>query len=456
MSQVEMGRSAWRVPRNEFRDRPPLYVWLFVAGLISSLLSGYWDLVGFPTGLDRPLLFLAVVLALLDPQAPQLRHRAVLWVMAACALWTLASWLLTGSPLDTAKAFAFADRIVVPFVMFCAGAVIFQAQIHRDVLMKGFILVGVYLGVTGIGEVAGISWLVWPGYILEPDLGIQFGRARGPFLYSEAMGMTAALCFVLAIVFLMERRGAWRIAAIVCLPMAFSTVVLSLTRSVWLGGALALLTMLLGVPSLRRWLLASVVAVVVAVGVALAVFPSLAVLIFDRAGNQRSVYDRVLTNEAALRIIEERPLTGIGWGNFFGESSEWVRQADLIPLSNVAIEVHNVFLSRAAETGLVGAVLWGLAMLMGPVAAAISNRRRGIDLVWSSAALAAVSIWLVPTMLSPNSAPLPNNLVWLIGGIAGGTLFAWPPNSTTRAQAADLDKATEVRTEATSGSGPDS
>jgi O-antigen ligase len=232
--------------------------------------------------------------------------------------------------------------------------------------------------------------------------------------------MTCGLIVFMGTFLCVRRHNAWRWVGAVSAVLCLCAAALSLTRSVWLGVGVAVIVVMLATPRLRRW---TPVVVGGAVGLGLglaAVIPGLSSTFTSRAGTERSAYDRLLTNDAAARIIQVHPLTGIGWGRFIVVGNDWVRQAGGFPLTNTTIEVHNVFLSRAAETGVPGAILWGLAMLLGPVAVVARPFRQGDLVGWRLCASAAVLIWIFPSMLSPNPYPLPNYLVWLLGGIAGG------------------------------------
>lgn len=396
----------------------PVHVWLFIAALYFNMFSGNVGLLGLPVGLDRPLFFMAFVLLLLDQRTERLRWRAVYAVMLATVAWTLWSWMATGSLADTAKAFALTDRIIFPFAMFTLGPLVFSTPQRRSVFLRSMVLLGLYLGLTSVFEFAGLHSLVWPRFISDQSLGIQQGRARGPFLASEPLGMTTALTLFLGGVAAALHAGWWRLLAVVCMVVSAMAVALSLTRSVWVAAILGGLTITVMAPGLRRRLPQIVLGVTGAGAALLVTVPGLRETFSARLNTERSVYDRLLTNDAALKIVDTHPLFGIGWGRFLSQSSEWVRQADNYPLTNTSIEVHNVFLSRAAETGVIGAVLWGLVVVVGPIAA-LWRPSASPDLrCLRYAAVGAFFVWLLPSVSSPNPYPLPNNLVWLIAGIA--------------------------------------
>lgn len=409
--------------------RTPAYLWLLLAGFAFSAFSGQSGYIGLPLSLDRPLFLLAFVLLILDEDRPSLRSRAVWWAAGALVVLVLVSWIATGSLLDSAKGFALFDRVVAPVAMLAAGALAVTTAEARDLVLKALTAMGFYVAAVGLLAYAGVTSLVFPRYIADVTLGIQNDRARGPFLASEPYGMVCAIALFASIALMGRRPGrVWLGLATTTALVSTVGVLLCLTRSVWLATGLAIVVVGLMTRRTRRLLPGLAVVVVAGVSLVLAAFPTVLTAAADRLGTQSSLYDRQNTNAAAWRILEAEPLTGIGWGNFTAQSSQWVRQADLYPLTNTNIEIHNVFLSRGAELGVAGAALWLFVVLLGPVSAVV--RARSLDVSaqdFRLLALACGFVWLIPTLLSPNPYPMPNFIVWFIAGIAGSRWLVEPP-----------------------------
>lgn len=411
-------------PERETVRDVPLYAWCLVGTLVFSMFSGYSQLLGLPVPPDRILFAVAVILLALDPRRPALRFQYVYPVMAAIVAWTAWSALTHGVLLQAAPLFALLDRIIVPFAMFVLGALVFTTALRRRILLATLCVLGGYLGLTAVLEIFGPHALVWPHYIVDENIGPPLGRARGPFAAAEANGMTLAMClFAGAHVWARSAaRPMMRLLAAASIALSLAGVVLCLTRSVWLGVILAVLTLGILVKPLRPRL-GLLVVVCLGVGVlTLLLVPGLATSLEQRLTMASSIYDRQNTNSAGVRIALLHPLFGVGWQQFVHVVGDYVRQNPDYPLSNVSIEIHNVILSRAAETGLPGAGLLLLALLLGPVAIAWRVRTRpsrtwphDVGLLF----VAVLIVWFVPTMTSPNPYPLPNNLMWLIAGIAG-------------------------------------
>jgi O-antigen ligase len=384
------------------------------------MFSGNSKLLGLPVAPDRVLFGLSLVLLASKGQLTGVvRGRGgLVALMAATTTWVVGSALAAGTLFTNFGLFALIDRILLPFVFFLLARVLFRDVRSRNLLLRVLVLIGLYLGLTAFFEMVGPHSLVFPRYIMDPNVGIQFGRARGPFLTSDADGLVMVASLAAGVLGWSRWRGVWRwTAAATCVVCSLGAL-LTLTRSIWLGGALGLTLAGLAAPRLRRWLPLVLVTLGVGVVVALTTLPGLHEDAASRATTSRSVQDRENTNTAALRIVEERPLTGVGWMRFIDVSQDYVRQSDEYPITNIHIEVHNVILGRAAELGLPGAALWVLCLLAGPVAAALRPLSGPPDVEgWRLVLLAALTCWFVTIMLSPVPYPLANYLIWLLGGL---------------------------------------
>jgi putative inorganic carbon (hco3(-)) transporter len=426
----------------------PAYTICFVIGIACNMLSGNSKLLGFPIGPDRIFFGLGLLLLVLDPVARRplkLRLRPV--HLAAIGLLILAAFsgFEHGTITTSLGFYAWLDRLAVPFLMFVIAPIVFRTPQRRDLLVKTLVLMGFYLGATAFFEMVGPHALVFPRYIMDPNVGIQFGRARGPVTESEADGLAMCQCGFAAAYAIIRLRGKWRYLAIMTVGLCSLGVLLTLTRSVWIGSALGVVVVCLLTPELRKFLIPLAAAIGIGVVVALVAQPAVRSDAAARAGTQLSVWDRQNTDAAAIRIVEEHPLTGVGWLRFVDVSQNYVRQARGYPITNIGIEVHNVTLGRAAELGLPGAGLWIFAVIFGPCMV-FFRRRPGGDLNgWAIVSMGGTCCWLVAINLSPVPYPLPNLLIWLLAGLALSpyTTRARRP-STTPTQALPLPGGSEA------------
>ncbi|MFT4225577.1 O-antigen ligase family protein [Micropruina sp.] len=412
--------------------REPAYVWLFLAGLVLTVFNGHTEDLGIPVPLDRALLALAVLLWLLDPARERLRMRAFYAVAAATILWTTLSWMSTWPITDTSTAFALLDRIIVPLAMFPLGAAIFATSHRRELLLRTMALIATYVGFSGLMQYLGVQSLLFPRYLVA---GISQGansRPGGPWLAPEPLGMVSVLAiFMAGLLVHVSNHRLWRVVGAIGVISGLVGTLVCLTRSSWLSAILGGLVIGLLVPRLRRWLPMIIIGLLGVGTLLLVVFPEFRDALVTRLFTERSVFDRQNTNDAALQIIQMLPLFGIGWGQFIVQNVLWVRQADDYPVTTVTIEIHNVFLSRAAETGVLGALLWILCFATGPLLGLLAKPNSVWARHWKLVGLAAFFVWVVPSLTSPNPYVLPNYLVWLVWGIAArGILIDLPRRST--------------------------
>jgi len=80
---------------------------------------------------------------------------------------------------------------------------------------------------------------------------------------------------------------------------------------------------------------------------------------------QKNVSDRIVYWKAAIEMIKESPIIGVGLGNFTKEFRRLGYALSITPAKDLMMHAHNTYLHIAAETGLVGISLFlGLIALM--------------------------------------------------------------------------------------------
>ncbi len=409
-------------PGHPPRRRTPWGPRLVVLGLVLACFSGNWQHLGSPVPLDRMLLGLGLLISAVDfgARGGRLRLRPVHVLVAAALAVATVSAVVAGG-LHDAGLFALVDRYgVIPFALFVLAPAVFGMPQSRRLLARAFTVLGAYLALMSIAHMLGATHLVWPSYIYDESVGIHFSRARGPYVEAVANGimlvMSAALAGVTAA---RDSRRSWRLLGALVVPLCLVGVLLTLTRAVWVGAALAVVATALAVPALRRWTIA--LGVVVAAGVALAytAIPGLADLVSQRSGSELPVWDRYNTNWAAVRMLFEHPLTGIGWHESAERMPEYVRQGADYPVTpgSQDIEVHNVFLSRFAELGVAGAFLWCSALVAAVILPLLRRPELPSLTPWRVALLPIVIVWGVAAMFGPMPYPQVNYLLWCVGGI---------------------------------------
>ncbi len=207
---------------------------------------------------------------------------------------------------------------------------------------------------------------------------------------------------------------------------------------------------LVGLAALAPWAIATrrvpiggiVLAVAGLLSVGALAFAVWAPLLHDRLEQKNNISAKNVTARqalwsAALRMAEDRPLTGVGPGRFGIEAPAYVRNNPLVLKKPV---VHNSYLSMLAETGALG--LLAFAGLLGSAWRLIGRARRravGEDDVdgrrMATAMQASLLVAIVAGVFLSEQLTTP---FWLLGALAavvGGVPGAAPAASASRAGA---------------------
>ena len=269
-----------------------------------------------PTGSSSPLTIVLVVFqAATGRGEPLPRLRPVHYVLALAVLWAVGSALVSHTLFQRAPLLKIVEAFgAVPVSHLLPGA----GHLHdraatADGCSTHSSILGAYLGLTVLFEMAGPHALVWPRYILDLDYGIHFGRGRGPFADAVANGFGLYVCALASCIAAHvarrspSRRRPRRAAVLhrdTCSPW-----------SARCGRAPRW-------PPSSRWSLSRacdaiavpvIITGVVAVLLALLLVPGLSAKVQSRASDQGPVWDRENLTVAALNMISARPLIGFGW-----------------------------------------------------------------------------------------------------------------------------------------------
>jgi O-antigen ligase len=410
-------------------------VWLVSAAVALSVFSGSWELVGLPGRIvpDRLLLVAAIaVVALRGPAMrgrPPLRLGTVHVILAAAAVYAIGSALAAGTLADGSAPFRLLDRFtLLGFAAFVVAPVIFSDAHKRNVLLGVLVALGGYLGITALFETLGLHSLIFPSFIADPNVGIHYGRARGPFL--ESAGEAAALfaCAVAAAIAITTWQARWaRFAAAAVLALCVAGQLFSLLRSAWIGTALAVLLTMLLFRELRRYLVPVAIAGALTIVLALAVVPGLADRANERKNSLEPEWDRRAQYDVALNMFEERPLVGFGWATYSKHSADFTEIRANYPffISEAGLKtVHNVVLANLAELGLIGTTLWLLGLIVA-VGGAITRRGPPELLAWRMGLLAIAVHFSVLMAFTQLPAVFPNLLIFVWAGVVTESARAW-------------------------------
>ena len=398
--------------------------WILTAGLMLSVFSGNWGNMHVPIPLDRVAIVCGLgsvlVRSLRGRSDQKIRVRRVHWLMLLLILYAIGSAAWSGTLTSHGPLFALLDRLgVIPFALYLVAPVAFRTTHQRRILAIGLLVLGVYLALITLFEAIGLSGLVVPNYILNPALGIHAGRGRGPFLEAGANGLAMFECLVAAAVTLSWWRDQRvRVAVLGVMALCTAGILFTLTRQIWVGAGVGAVAAMLAHRRLRAWLPLAATGAAVVVVIALVLVPGLSQSVSQRASDQASIWDRLNSDAAALRMAEARPALGFGWGEFGSASIPYYRLASTYPLTSVS-EAHNLPLSNAAELGLVGLLLWLGILLFGLGGPAVRRAPPELE-PWRLGLIAIGAAWFIQCNLSPLDYAFPNYVVWLWAGVVAG------------------------------------
>lgn len=224
-----------------------------------------------------------------------------------------------------------------------------------------------------------------------------------------------------------ETSSILRFVAASAVVSSIASIVFTFSR-----GALVALVVVLGIMALRHPPKASVVVAGFAI-IALAV-PLLPSGYVDRmaaladiggvdVGTDPSLRNREAETATAIRMFLDRPLTGVGYGNYFGSYTEYSRDLGIDVVRDPR-QAHNLYLETLAETGLAGLVV--LVGVFGAAFVALADGRRRFrrmgdlssDALGHAVGVAILGYLLTSVFLHMAFA----RFIWLVVGVA----FAFP------------------------------
>ncbi|MEM8864099.1 MAG: O-antigen ligase family protein [Planctomycetota bacterium] len=244
----------------------------------------------------------------------------------------------------------------------------FDSAVAKRVLTL-LVLLGSYLAVTALAESAGLWGVVFPRYIADPELGLHYGRARGPALNSVSLGIFLSVCFWAAWTLLPRASRLGQLLLVAAMALMAFGVLLTYTRSTWIGLAASGLVVLaaqlpkrLRVPVLSGIGIAGILAASV-------LWQSIVQLEREDSGgvSQHSVQQRTAFAYVSWKMFSDHPLWGAGFGRFYDQKLPYLSdRSQSFELESLRdLHHHNTFLSLLTETGMVGlaayvAVLGGM------------------------------------------------------------------------------------------------
>ena len=448
-----------KVPVVELKRFSPLHLGGVLVLLVGSVFGyDFFNVAAgpLPITLDRLLLGCLVILAgwawLMNREnlrRPNGMDLAIIGVVALLFLSTFLHDYKFSESLPLSRLLFF---YCLPLALYAVVRTAKLNQFDLAVITTAIGGLGIYLALIGIAETRGFHALVFPRYIVESTESEFFGRGRGPFLnpVSNGIFLIAGFCCVWFGWPKASRRG--RLLIIAASLIVAVGVYSTLTRSVWMA--------LILVVGIGLWITTSVSqkgALVVAGTLALIVaFPVLGdkVLSFKRdkdvsvSDMSKSAELRPLFFTVAMRMFEDRPLFGCGFGQYAREKYPYLQDSQTgkpLAMTKGYLQ-HNVFLAYLTELGLAG--LGMLLLMLGVMTRSAwllwIDRKRTLEERQFGLLLAAVLIgFCINGMFHDTSIiPMVNYLLLFVAGIVNNirtsSEIAMPEMATTTAPTSPL------------------
>ena len=223
-------------------------------------------------------------------------------------------------------------------------------------------IIGVYLSLTAMFEHFGIDTLVWPKDILDSSKGTHFGRVRGPFLESVAMGRVLTVCFVCFMFMTWQFHGVKRVALYALALLSATSIYFTYTRGPWVGFAAVLLIIGFCQTRMRRSALGLITLIMlVAIFGSASKFSLLEGTLFSK--RQNTISDRIVSYKITLKMAHQNPIFGIGFGKFHSEWPNYFSDTSDVDFGGFDGS-HNTYLTMLAELGIIGSLSYLLVLLL--------------------------------------------------------------------------------------------
>jgi O-antigen ligase len=333
-------------------------VWLLVGPLVAVTESGVIRMAYWLVHRSLPVAaLLAVVTGRVLGLRPKRLPRCGLpeLLMLGYVIATLLSILYT-SNATVATTYQLYDHIVTPMCLYLLLRLLEPSEEYLRRLAPVVVFVLVSQSVIGM-----LSWTA-PEVLPEEWLTKLGERTTGSLRAPEVFGTVVLLCgvYLLHLGFSGAKSAFGQTAAICLFALSLVMVFMSFSRSVWIAG-LAVTIGLLCVYRrfVPRLLLVSVPIVAIVLGSGLLSQQiEYAQERLDSEQSDESALSRLPVMLAAVRMFEDKPVTGWGYDNFDRFDRGYQGRVGNIVYAEKDHASHNLYLTTLAEQGLVGFVLF--------------------------------------------------------------------------------------------------
>lgn len=348
-----------------------------IRGILISILLG----IGFVKTLTRPQVGVSIILALvilrdgfLNEYFPQVYD---LHFPQIIIIFTLISWLLHSGNyklrfnLDIFLMFMF--FLIICFSRYNFGASVFEHKIPNEFFRDTVIFFLIVQLLRTPDDIKKVIWLIvllhlfliLRGYYLYKRDWMEIALPNYEYVNRNSFANTLASIFPLA--YMLGRMAKGKLlksTGLIASLWCVIGVILTYSRGGFLALAAGILALLIFIKK-GRWILIGVMLVL-----SVLILPRLSEKYFNRIKSidtyeeDASATSRIAGNYAAINMIKEYPLFGVGAGNYNDVVMAFVppQQSWLL---TAGYSIHNVVLQAASETGFIGLFVFLFLIIRG-------------------------------------------------------------------------------------------
>ena len=319
---------------------------------------------------DR-IIFIAIlivfILNVLTSKFNKLQTGIVEYLMIGFTLVCTISYILSGSDIGLESHRWLATLFNIAYFPFTSYYIVKNIKYEPSQILRLIVLItgiGIYISINGLFEHYRMDALVWPRYIMNEDVGIQWERLRGPFISSVVCGAILVVIFLnWSILYtIADSYKKFIIFTFMCLTIV--CVYFTYTRSIWLAQFAVILFLFLTKNNIRKplmiILLVVLMATFVGIGSKLSLFRGKRTLFSER---QNTIDYRMINYRTAYKMFKDKPVFGIGYGKFLSEWEKYISEMDYA-VDDLKDGNHNFLLGLLAETGIVAVIFYLLIYIV--------------------------------------------------------------------------------------------
>ncbi len=257
--------------------------------------------------------------------------------------------------------FVFITGYLFPFTTFYFAKYYLTNTPDIKLVFNTIFFIGTYLAIMAFFEFYQINQLIFPRYVANPDIGIHYGQARGPFLNSPHVGSAILYGLACGLHLISYKQGLGKLIMVLLFIFFPMAVFFTQTRAVYLAFvALFGIYLIFYRASFPKW---KVVALPVSV-VLILIFAIMPILAQEdrRAGGlaqMETITIRQGLFQMSYLMIKDNPVTGVGLSQFVPETLDKYRgRVPILDVYQDATYFHNHLLGMTVELGLVGVLAY--------------------------------------------------------------------------------------------------